>query len=119
VDHGDIFTTQVQFGTETFEQIVDTGSSDTWMIETGFTCINFTEGVGSTAPESACGFGPTYTITDTFEQIPDENFNIFYGTGDEWLNGIMGYEEVTLAGITVKMQVALASLASWYVTVLS
>jgi aspergillopepsin I len=84
-------------------------------VEKGFTCINFTEGAGYTAPESACGFGPTYIVTDTFEQIPDENFNVSYGSGDEWLNGIMGYEEVTLAGITVKTEVAIPYLASWYV----
>jgi len=80
--------------------IVDTGSSDAWVIGKGSTCINFTEGAGFTAPESACGCGNTYTVTDTFEQIPDENFNVSYGSGDEWLNGIMRYEEVTFAGFT-------------------
>jgi hypothetical protein len=80
------------------------------VIKTGFTCINFTDWAGFTAPESACGFGPPYTITDTFEQISDENFNVSYGSGNEWLNEIMGYDEVTLAGISIKTQVALAYL---------
>jgi hypothetical protein len=51
-------------------------------------------------------------VTDTFTQIPDENFNITYGDG-EFLTGIIGTEEVTLAGITVKQTVALVNLAAW------
>ncbi|KAF7845752.1 hypothetical protein BT93_L0782 [Corymbia citriodora subsp. variegata] len=46
-------------------------------------------------------------------QIPNENFNISYADL-EYLNGIVGYETVTLAGIEVAHQeVALAQLAGW------
>ena len=107
---GEEFATQITFGTQTFESIVDTGSSDTWIVETGFSCIN----VSNSAPETEefCGFGPTYTITDTFTKIPDENFNITYGDG-EFLTGIIGTEDVTLAGITVKQTVAVVDFAAW------
>jgi Eukaryotic aspartyl protease len=107
---GEEFATDITFGTETFESIVDTGSSDTWIIESGFKCVN----VSNSAPETEdfCGFGPTYNVTDTFVQIPDENFNITYGDG-EFLTGIIGTEEVTLAGLTVKQTVALVNYAAW------
>jgi len=107
---GEEFATEITFGTETFESIVDTGSSDTWIIETEFSCIN----VSNSAPETEdfCAFGPTYTVSDTFTQIPDENFNITYGDG-EFLTGIIGTEEVTLAGITVKQTVAVVNVAAW------
>ena len=98
------------FGTETFEAIVDTGSSDTWLVETGFKCVNITD--SAPLPEADCYFGPTYNVTDTFKQIPDENFNITYGDG-EFLTGIVGTEEVTLAGIKVKQEVALVNYAAW------
>ena len=64
-------------------------------------------------PEADCYFFSTYTPDSTFEQIPDENFNISYADL-EYLNGIVGYETVNLAGIEVTQQeVALANLAGW------
>jgi aspergillopepsin I len=107
---GEEFATTVTFGTETFVAIVDTGSSDTWIAETGFQCANITN--SAPLPEADCNFGPTYNVTDTFKQIPDENFNITYG-GGEFLTGIVGTEEVTLAGLTVKQEVALVNYAAW------
>ena len=107
---GEEFATTVTFGTETFEASVDTGSSDTWLAETGFKCVNVSN--SAPLPEADCSFGPTYNVTDTFKQIPDENFNITYGDG-EFLTGIVGYEEVTLAGLKVKQEVALVNYAAW------
>jgi len=107
---GEEFSTEITFGTETFESIVDTGSSDTWIIESGFKCVNISD--SSPLTEADCDFGPTYNVTDTFTQIPDENFNITYGDG-EFLTGIIGTEEVTLAGLTVKQTVALVNYAAW------
>ncbi|MGI4850517.1 MAG: pepsin-like aspartyl protease [Janthinobacterium lividum] len=90
---------------------MDTGSSDTWLAENGFQCVNLT--TGADEPEAACAFGPLYTVSSTFSQIPDENFNITYGDG-EFLTGIMGYENVTLAGINVpKQEVAVVDYAAW------
>ncbi|KUJ18547.1 acid protease [Mollisia scopiformis] len=107
---GEEFATNITFGTETFESIVDTGSSDTWVVESGFECVD----VETSAPETEayCDFGPVYNVTDSFQQIPDENFNITYGDG-EFLTGVVGYETVTLAGITVNQTVALVNYAAW------
>lgn len=107
---GEEFATNITFGTEIFEAIVDTGSSDTWIVESGFSCIDLDTGAAET--EAYCEFGPAYNVTDTFSQIPDENFNITYGDG-EFLTGIVGYEEVTLAGITVNQTVSLVNYAAW------
>jgi hypothetical protein len=107
---GEEFATTITFGTETFEAIVDSGSSDTWLVETGFKCVDIE--TSAPLPESDCDFGPTYNVTDTFKQIPNENFNITYGDG-EFLTGIVGIEEVTLAGLKVKQEVALVNYAAW------
>lgn len=63
--------------------------------------------------EAACGLASTFTPDSTFQQIPNENFNISYGDG-EYLNGILGYDTVTLAGIQVSRQeIGLPYLAGW------
>ena len=110
LEEGEEFATSITFGDETFESLVDTGSSDTWIVETGFKCVDIT--TSTPEPESYCAFGPTYNVTDTFKQTPDENFNITYGDG-EFLTGIIGTESVTLAGITVNQTVALVNYAAW------
>jgi len=113
VEDGQVFITNVTFGTETFEAVIDTGSSDTWLAEKGFECFNVT--TGATVPEADCAFGSDgYTPSSTFSQIPNENFNITYGDG-EMLIGILGIEKVTLAGITVDNQeVGVVQLAGWF-----
>jgi aspergillopepsin I len=110
LDIGEEFATNVTFGTETFEALVDTGSSDTWLAESGFQCVNITN--SAPIPEENCQFGPTYNVTDTFKQIANENFNITYGDG-EFLTGIFGTEQVTVANIVVDQQVALVNFAAW------
>lgn len=108
---GEEFATPITIGTQTFEVIVDTGSSDTWVVEAGFECIDFETGKSTT--ESECAFGPTYSTDSTFVQTADENFNIEYGDG-EYLTGIIGTETVTLAGIEVTGQtIALVNSAAW------
>lgn len=107
---GEKFATNITFGTQTFEVIVDTGSSDTWLAESGFQCVNITN--AAPLSEADCYFGPTFDVDETFSQIPGENFNITYGDG-EFLTGIMGYENVTLAGIEVRQEVALVNYAAW------
>jgi hypothetical protein len=108
---GEEYATPITIGTQTFEVIVDTGSSDTWVVETGFECIDFSTGKKTT--ESECDFGPYYTKDSTFVQTADENFNIEYGDGES-LTGIIGTETVTLAGVEVTDQtIALVTIASW------
>ena len=107
---GEEFFTSITFGNFTFDTIIDTGSSDAWVVEAGFQCVNVTN--DADLPEADCVFGPAYTVDNTFTQIPDENFNITYGSG-EFLTGIVGHEQVTIAGLTVNQQVALVNLAAW------
>ena len=122
------YTTDMFFGDQTFTVIVDTGSSDTWLVGTNFTCIN--EPVPVPLPEFACEFGTTYNVTEEFRQIPGENLNITYGRvlriqvqalsdllfalGDgSFVTGIFGFQDVTLAGVTVNQQIAIVDQAAW------
>ena len=105
------FLADIEFGTQSFQATIDTGSSDTWLAGTGFQCIN--ETTGAHLPESQCRFGPTYTISPTFKRIANENFNATYGDST-YVNGIYGHETVTIAGIPVqKQQVAVVNDAAY------
>ncbi|TGO13012.1 hypothetical protein BTUL_0078g00210 [Botrytis tulipae] len=107
---GEQFATDITFGTQTFEVIVDTGSSDTWLAETGFSCVDLD--TGKNASEATCAFGPTYTKDSTFKAISGEEFSITYGDG-EYLTGVVGSQPVTFAGINVTTTVALVTSAAW------
>lgn len=108
---GEEFAVSMTIGTQTFDVILDTGSSDTWVVEEGFECVSVS--TDKEISESSCDFGTTYTIDSTFSKIANEEFSIEYGDG-EFLEGIMGTETVTLAGITVEKQtIALATSAGW------
>jgi aspergillopepsin I len=107
---GEEFATSVTFGTQSFDMIVDTGSSDTWVVKKGFECIDLATGNKTT--ESSCYFGSTYTVDRTFSKISNEEFDIEYGDG-EYLYGYMGTETVTLADITVEQEVAVVTQAAW------
>jgi len=59
------------------DTINSTGSSDTWLAQKGFQCVNVK---GKNQPEADCSFGPVYNGTFTDGKIAGENFNISYGT---------------------------------------
>ena len=111
LEQGQEFAAGIEFGSKSFQVALDTGSSDTWLAKTGFQC--FDRITLAPEPESYCAFGPTYNISTTFTQIPNENFKLTYGSG-EILTGLVGTEKVTLASITVEnQQVAVVDHAAW------
>jgi aspergillopepsin I len=107
---GEEYATPITFGTQDFDVIVDTGSSDTWVVKEGFECIDLATGKKTT--ESSCEFGPAYTVDSGFKEISGETFKIEYGDG-EYLDGYMGTQTVTLADITVDTEVAVVTAAAW------
>ncbi|KAJ5804958.1 hypothetical protein N7474_010845 [Penicillium riverlandense] len=109
---GEEFATEIDIAGQKFQVIVDTGSSDTWVVESGFECVSVSNS-SDVVPESECGFGPTYTSGSSFKQISGEFFNITYGDG-EFLTGVVGTNQVTLAGIEVTQEMALVNYAGWY-----
>ncbi|KAK5089336.1 hypothetical protein LTR70_007133 [Exophiala xenobiotica] len=108
---GASFLAEISFGSQTFLSVVDTGSSDTWIVHNDFTCVDII--TNQAIPRDRCYFGPQYQPGDEFRQIPDANFNITYGDG-EYLTGPVGTLPVTLADIRVSsQQVSLPNLAAW------
>jgi hypothetical protein len=75
--------------------IVDTGSSDTWLVQKSFQC---TDAGGSKVAQSQCRFGTPYPGKFSGKSLGQ--FQIGYGDG-ETATGNFGYANITIAGIDV------------------
>lgn len=108
---GTQYAISVTLEDQDFWLILDTGSSDTWVVQNGFNC---TDWYGDSLEPGVCGFGSTYKGEYTYGEIPDEHFYIQYGDG-EVISGPLGYMDVSIAGIDVTNQtIALANETYWY-----
>lgn len=112
VGAGSVFLASLGAGGETFDVVIDTGSSDTWLVSSQFTCVDPHD--SAVIDESECAFGSTYSLSSTAKQIPNRNFNISYADGER-LNGEMITEDLTFAGLTLKNQtMGLVTVAGWH-----
>lgn len=104
------FLAPITFGNQTFNMIVDTGSSDTWAPVFNFTCFDF-DGPKQTDPGD-CGFQALYTPSTTFKQITTQHMNTSYGSG-EYCSGPIGFEQVTFGGMTFTQEVGAIDVTNW------
>ncbi|KAI8626301.1 acid protease [Xylariaceae sp. FL1651] len=102
---GNFFDTDVMLGSSTFKLLVDTGSSDTWVVRTGYQCFDKQDNANLVSQET-CNYGPGATYnpltSSTFSQLKNQSFGASYGAGIAL--GIVGTEDVTLGGIMVRGQ---------------
>jgi hypothetical protein len=95
LDLGDYYT-PVKIGSQIFNLVVDTGSSDTWVPAQDVQCQDPFQ---NDTPLSQCGFGTLFTPGPEFTKINNELFNTVYGSGDA-ISGYFGMVNTTVAGIT-------------------
>lgn len=81
---------KVGVGPGQYYMIPDTGSSDTWVVQEGFRCLDYF--YGDEIPQEDCRFGPQFVGDFPGGEIDNQNLNISYLGGD-YLNGNMGYAE--------------------------
>lgn len=96
-----------------YSLIIDSGSSDTWFVKSGFQCY---DSARRPVPLAECAFGPEFKGGFPEGAIQDQHFNVSYGNSANGpnLNGDYGYAALTLAGVTVpKQQIALATSGYW------
>lgn len=111
---GSVFLAPVTIGGQQFYVVIDTGSSDPWLVDSDFTCISavdFTQ-----IDEGDCYFGALYdkTRSTTYETFPDRSLNLSYADG-ETLNGLMGREAFTMGGVTFPGQeFGMVDYALWH-----
>ncbi|KAJ5901043.1 hypothetical protein N7504_007036 [Penicillium tannophilum] len=99
--YGTVFDAPVTIGNQTFMLLVDTGSSDTYVMQTGYTCVNSTDNL--IIPELDCLYAnKTYHKSKTYHRVSNEMFGVEYGAGIA--SGLMAYEQVSMGGISVKAQ---------------
>lgn len=100
---GNVFLAGITVGGQNFSVVIDSGSSDPWLAINGFVCYDPVS--GAQVDEETCGFSTPYdpSASSTYRLIDDQNFNISYADG-EYVSGGMGYESITMAGITVPNQ---------------
>ncbi|KAL3477627.1 aspartic peptidase domain-containing protein [Aspergillus californicus] len=100
--YGTVVDVEVSIGGQEFELLVDSGSSDTYVVTSDFQCIDKDSGLQVDQENCLYDVDRTYNISDTYEKIPNQIFGIQYGDGIA--SGVMAYEEVTVAGVTVPKQ---------------
>ena len=113
VEAGSVFLAPVTVGGQSFDVVIDSGSSDPWLATSDFTCINLY--TGAEQNQAACEFGPTYNSSrsSTYSVLANQNFDISYADG-EMLTGSMGFESFTMGGITVPHQeFGVVDYAAW------
>ena len=109
--YGTQYAVDLTFADVPLRVLLDTGSSDTWIVQEGYRCVDY---ANEDMDEESCGFGPTYPGDFQYGAIPDQHIYIQYGDG-EIVYGPVGYSDVTLGNITVKRQeAALANTTYWY-----
>ena len=100
IEDGAGYGVEVGIGSQSFVELFDTGSSDLWVAKTGVKCVNANL---KSVPASDCDFGPEFSGGFDEGMVANENFNISYGSG-EFVIGTLGYEDVTVAGVSVNHQ---------------
>lgn len=105
------FEANITIGSQKVPLVLDTGSSDMWMMPKDVSCFNTT----TLQPVSSelCGYkGPRLTTSSSFRQIPNVHLNTSYKIG-EWVIAENGYDNVSFGGIEVQNQeIALAKTAA-------
>ena len=86
----------VTIGNQTLDLEIDTGSSDTWAIQTGFKCFK-TSNTSTFAfltpePDSFCNFGPSFTPGESFQPLNSIVQYSCYGQGNEGTKRCVGGE---------------------------
>ncbi|KAF1807976.1 acid protease [Eremomyces bilateralis CBS 781.70] len=111
IRQGRIYSSKLAIGSQIFDLIMDTGSSDTWVASEHYICD---DGFGHDIGQDDCLFGPAYTPSPTSQSVPGLTFNISYADG-EFLDGQFVHENVALGGLEVeKQQIAIIDRAFWF-----
>ncbi|KAJ7458601.1 aspartic peptidase domain-containing protein [Mycena latifolia] len=108
------YVTDATFGGQKFKLIVDTGSSDTWVIQQGFTCLN--PDTGDPQPAQSCNFGPGFSPAQstTFQLFPNVTFAISYGDGS-FVDGPAGFDTISIGDLSVtKQEIGVPNVAGWF-----
>ncbi|KAK3350264.1 aspartic peptidase domain-containing protein [Lasiosphaeria hispida] len=90
---------------------VDTGSSDTWLVQQPYECVQFFFQPGQ---KPNCGLGDGFKGNLSGGRVPKVEFGRSYADGT-FVRGFFGFEDVTIGGLTSKLQrIALVNYTYWF-----
>ncbi|EWC46798.1 hypothetical protein DRE_04043 [Drechslerella stenobrocha 248] len=101
--------------------IIDTGSSDTWVIADSYTCDRYIKRNGTRDPRRPdigynCGFGPGFDPdqSDTFQvrNPSNKSFAVQY-VDTSGAFGYVGEDILSIAGMDINQTIGVANLANW------
>ncbi|KAJ7664537.1 acid protease [Mycena polygramma] len=98
------YVVNASVGGKYFNLILDTGSSDLWVVQDQFSCLDLN---GTAVPASTCDFGPAHykpADSPTFRPFPNVTFFVQYGSG-EHLRGPAGFDDVKVGDMSVTQQI--------------
>lgn len=92
-----------------FKAVIDTGSSDTWLVSKDFRCLDTDL---QKIDNGKCKLGPGYSASSSFKQDMNLHFAIQYGDGEKLL-GAVGTETVHVGSLGVETRVNVVDNAAW------
>ncbi|KAL1896583.1 hypothetical protein Sste5346_004617 [Sporothrix stenoceras] len=112
-NHDIEYITQVVAGSNNLSLVVDTGSSDTWFVRQGFSCVD--PQYHRPTLNAACGFGPVFKGDFPGGAIPNQHLAVAYGNpGGPFLEGLLGYSDLEISGLRLKKQtIGLVTRGYW------
>jgi len=109
--YGMQYAVDVAVGGVWMSLILDTGSSDVWVVADNFTCLDYMK---VAVDQSQCSFGPTYKEDFTGGTVDGIHLFVKYGDG-EFAAGPMGKTDVTISNFTIPdQQLAIVNATFWY-----
>ncbi|KAI1803139.1 acid protease [Daldinia bambusicola] len=105
------YAVQASFNGRQMEVVIDSGSADTWVVGSNFSCKGI---LNETVSNEFCSLGPAFSGNFTGGPLPNLHFAIKYGDGES-VQGLMGQMDVEFAGVTVfDQEIAIASQGTWH-----
>ncbi|KAK3938550.1 hypothetical protein QBC46DRAFT_317501 [Diplogelasinospora grovesii] len=110
--HDIYYIIDLKVGNQTIPVSVDTGSSDTWMVQQPYECASMFWSSPNSKPN--CGLGDGFKGNLSGGIIDGSVFSRSYTDGT-FVRGYFGYEDVTIGGLTAKhQQLAIVNYTYWY-----
>ncbi|KAK6536882.1 hypothetical protein TWF281_001091 [Arthrobotrys megalospora] len=110
---GVLYYLPAKIGDQQFDLIIDTGSSDTWVIESDYVCFTMD---GKFSPNRYCNFGPEFDheSSSSFQYLNQTNgsFAVVYADRS-YAKGFVGQDILNVSGIAVNQTIGVASIARW------
>ncbi|KAK3987995.1 aspartic protease PEP3 [Cladorrhinum sp. PSN332] len=109
--HDVYYIIDLTVGNQTIPVSIDTGSSDTWLVQEPYECVSYFFPYPGAKPD--CGLGTGFVGPLSGGNITTHWFGRAYMDGT-FVTGFFGYEDVTIGGLTAKhQQVALVNYTFW------